>query len=70
MTYEDAQKFLKESLVFRMSLGSKELFHSNVWGWLIENDKEFMKVFIPSFSDTSIIESVKREECDRDLVIS
>ena len=28
---------LKQSLVYTLSLGDKELFHSNVLGWLLEN---------------------------------
>ena len=44
---DEACFFLKNSLMYQMSLGSKELFHSNVWGWLLENDKSFIKVFYP-----------------------
>ena len=36
---------LEKSLLFRMSLGSKELYHSNVWAWLMENDSNFIGVF-------------------------
>lgn len=73
MDYEEAVQFLKDSLLYQMSLGSKELFHSNVWWWLIENDKNFIKVFIPNF-DPSIYKNgeyiwPKREEKHRDILI-
>lgn len=66
----DKKKYLKESLLFRMSLGSKELFHSNVWAWLIEKDNNFIKVF---FDNVEISEykdiSVSRETKNRDIII-
>jgi hypothetical protein len=40
-------EILKKSLVFAMSKGSHELFHTNIWAWLIERDKKFCKVFFP-----------------------
>lgn len=68
--YENMVKFLKNSLIFQMSLGSKELFHSNVWAWLIEQDNEFIKVFFPEFniSEYNIL-GVSRECCHRDIII-
>ena len=53
--------FLKSSLLFQMSLGSKELYHSNVWAWLIENDHNFVKVFFPDFQQDTfkVLESVE-----------
>ncbi len=73
MNYKEAVKFLEESLLYQMSLGSKELFHSNVWWWLIKNDKNFIKVFIPDF-DPSIYKNgeyiwPRREEKHRDVLI-
>lgn len=63
-------KFLKESLLYRMSLGSKELYHSNVWAWLIENDPEFIKVFFHDYDENIYeFESVSREYKHRDLTI-
>ena len=38
---------LEQSLVYKMSLGSKELYHSNIWAWLMENDNSFIKAFFP-----------------------
>ena len=32
MDYKTAVDYLKKSMIYQMSLGSKELFHSNVWG--------------------------------------
>lgn len=66
----EMEKYLKKSLLFQMSLGSKELFHSNVWAWLIEMDKNFISVF---FNDFDIAEynsiSVSREAHNRDIII-
>lgn len=61
---------LKKSLLFRMSLGSKELFHSNVWAWLIEQDPAFIKVFFPEFGKGSYrYLGVSRECWHRDVII-
>lgn len=61
---------LKKSLLFRMSLGSKELFHSNVWAWLIEQDPAFIKVFFPEFDDKCYqYLGVSRECWHRDVII-
>ncbi|MEG2792670.1 MAG: PD-(D/E)XK nuclease family protein [Bacilli bacterium] len=73
MNYNTAVNFLKNSMIFQMSLGSKELFHSNVWWWLIENDKNFIKVFIPDFEPAKYHNGeyirAKREEQNRDILI-
>ena len=37
----------KESLIYRMSNGSHELFHSNVIAWMLERDHVFAGVFFP-----------------------
>ena len=53
-----------------MSLGSKELFHSNVWAWLIEQDPAFIKVFFPEFDDKCYqYLGVSRECWHRDVII-
>ena len=36
---------LKASPVFALTLGAKELCHSNFWKWLIDKDKNFAKIF-------------------------
>lgn len=62
--------FLKSSLLFQMSLGSKELYHSNVWAWLIENDHNFVKVFFPDFQQNTFkVLGVSRECRHRDVII-
>lgn len=65
--YSKALEMLKPSLVFAMSKGSHELFHSNIWAWLIEKDSRFARAFFPDMKGE--IESVKREEGNRDLTI-
>ena len=60
-------KKLRQSLVFAMSNGSHELFHTNVWSWLIEKDKKFCTVFFERME--GVFECVKREEGNRDLTI-
>lgn len=60
---------LQKSLVYKMSLGSKELYHSNVWTWLIRQDPAFAKAFIPDIDDNIIFDDVSREERHRDLTI-
>ena len=73
MDYKTAVDYLKKSMIYQMSLGSKELFHSNVWGWLIENDKNFINVFIPTFEIENYNKGCniwsKREEKNRDILI-
>ena len=63
-------KFLKKSLMYQMSLGSRELFHSNVWAWLMEIDNNFIKVF---FDDLDIMQykvvKICREKYNRDITI-
>ena len=64
-------EFLEESLLFHMSLGSKELYHSNVWAWLIENDSNFAKAFFPYFESAEwVVNDVRREWHNRDLIIT
>ena len=69
--YEEQEllNILKNSLIYRMSLGSKELYHSNVWAWLIEKDPAFLGMF--GFGDDVIkrVKRVGREEGNRDLSV-
>lgn len=37
---------LNKNPLFRMSLGSKELFHSNFIAWLIETDNQFLRTWL------------------------
>ena len=67
-------KHLKESPLFAITLGGKELAHSNFWNWLIkikiENKHPFVEVFIEDFyyKKNKFIE-IKREKAHRDLTI-
>ena len=45
---------LKNNPLHYMSLGSKELFHSNFWAWLIDYNKRFVECFFPGFDVNSI----------------
>lgn len=61
---------LKHSLLYQMSLGARELYHSNIWAWLIHKDPEFVKVFFPEFDDNLyVVKDVSREFHNRDLII-
>ncbi len=66
MSFQELTDELNASLTYRMSLGSKELFHSNVWAWLIENDSTFAKCLFPNL-DLGKNYSVRREEGNRDI---
>lgn len=63
------QKGLENSLLYQMSLGSKELYHSNVWAWLIRQDPEFVNVFFPNYNEQYEFEKVEREKHNRDLIV-
>ena len=67
---EEIIQELKPNPFLYMSLGSKELFHSNFWAWLFELDREFIKNF---FSELKInpTDNIKitREEGKRDITI-
>ena len=39
---------IKRSLIYAMSKGSHELFHTNIWAWLIERDQSFIADFLMS----------------------
>lgn len=65
----DSKIFLKSSLIFQMSLGSKELFHSNVWAWLIEKENQIINVFFDINLSKYQILGVDRERKNRDIII-
>lgn len=72
MDFNGVINFLKKSLIYQMSLGSKELFHSNVWAYLLESDIEFLKVFLPDFEFDKYLNDryqVFREKGNRDIII-
>ena len=69
---------LKASPLFNMSLGSKELFHSNFLAWLLEisinsnniDIKLFLKLLFPEVEKNDlIVSSVVREFKNFDLFI-
>ncbi len=43
--------YLRKSLVFNMSLGNKELFHSNMWATLMEKYPEIISIFFDKLKD-------------------
>lgn len=66
----EAIEKLKHSLTYQMSLGGRELYHSNVWCWLMKRDPAFIRVFFPAFDpEKDKVESVQREWLNMDLVI-
>ena len=67
---------LNKSPIFALSLGGKELSHSNFWKWLIdleigdEHPHPFIEVFMPGFYKNGFVfTNVKREEGNRDISI-
>lgn len=63
----DILEELKKNSMFRLSLSSRELFHSNFWAWLMEKYKhKFTTVFYPEYDNISEFE-VKREKKHYDL---
>jgi len=63
---------LKKTPLFAMSLGSKELFHSNFWAWIIENDdtNTFLSLFFKNLKNIKHKSMcVDREKYNMDLSI-
>lgn len=74
MGIDDRIKNLENSPIYAMSLGSKELFHSNFWAWLMRRNKGFVRFFFNEIDDEKLsgkenFEYVKREEKNRDITI-
>ncbi len=67
MNIEDRIKNLEKSPVYAMSLGSKELFHSNFWAWLMRTNPDFIETFFPDFESKT--PRVEREEKHRDITV-
>lgn len=66
----EAIEKLKHSLIYQMSLGGRELYHSNVWCWLMKRDPAFIRIFFPAFDpEKDKVESIQREWLNMDLVI-
>ena len=63
-------QYLKNSPVYAMSLGSKELFHSNFWHWLMTcEDIKPKNAFVKIFFDLKDVDKIEREQHNRDLTI-
>ena len=63
-------EILKQSPIFAFTRASTEVAHSNFWHWLIDLDKNFIKVFFPGADVNDFGEHfVKREQKNRDLTI-
>ena len=62
-------KYLSGNAMFAMSLTSRELFHSNVWAWMIRKYPSiFTSVFYKEYDGQSTVE-VFREEKHYDLLL-
>lgn len=68
--YKKCIEDLSKSPIFTMSLGSKELFHSNFWAFLMEH-KDYRYLLYSLFPELEPSEpvKVKREYKNRDIVI-
>ena len=60
---------IEDSLMFAMSLSGRELFHSNVWAWLMRQDVSFVRLFFKEISAQTKSHSVKREQHRRDITV-
>lgn len=74
--YEESSKALKDSLIYQMSLGARELYHSNVWAWLINKNSRYLYVFFDSIEINSTKVNLddyeinaEREYQHRDIII-
>lgn len=61
-------KHLKNSLTYQMSLGGRELYHSNVWCFLMGKDHDLIRIFFPDFNGREPL-TIEREWHHMDLVI-
>ena len=50
-----------------MTLGNKELFHSDLWAWLVEQKPAFARLFFTELPSDEL--KVKREEGHRDITV-
>ena len=59
---------LHQSPIYAMSLCSKELFHSNFWAWLMEQDEAFIEIFFTNEGNKEL-SGIGREDGNRDITI-
>lgn len=64
---ENLKKRLRENPIYNLSLGSRELFHSNFLAWLFETYPQMLEALIGKEQETPV--EVKREERNLDLII-
>lgn len=73
-TIESTINNLEKNPLFQMSLGSKELFHSNILAWLMETDIEIAKHIFKNWAliSSNELENIKieREKYHIDLLIT
>lgn len=62
----DILEKLQDNAMYRLSMSSRELFHSNFWAWLIDKDNKFTSVFYDEY-DNDIDVEVLREKNNFDL---
>ena len=65
---ENKINYLKESPIYAMSLCSKELFHSNFWAWLMEQDESFIEIFFKNEGNKQLA-GIGREDGNRDVTV-
>lgn len=71
---KESVEILKLNPLFNMSLGSKELFHSNFLAWLLSLDQSFTKKFFKELGfkieKSEIVNPPKREKDHIDLIFT
>ena len=70
---EEKRNYLESNPIFKMSLSSNELFHSNFWEWLFKRDINYVYIFFPNLKKIPGIKTtdckVEREQENRDITI-
>lgn len=61
-------KNMKKSIIPALSNNSHELFHSNLWAWLMDIDHEFIKIFFKKVDVTQNL-YIQREKLNKDIRI-
>ena len=61
-------KNMEKSIIPALSNNSHELFHSNLWAWLMDIDHEFIKIFFKKVDVTQDLD-IKREKFNKDIRI-
>ena len=61
-------KNMEKSIIPALSNNSHELFHSNLWAWLMDIDHEYIKIFFKKVDVTQDLE-IQREKLNKDIRI-